>query len=201
MARLVDWGFPEPILQFAFHGEQGKALLLEFPPPKSAQKFGTIEGNISTALAMAGDEKQFAVIADEAGSGDLLDARKKLEFIGERRSVDVIFRDISKILSAMQTELAKKNACVAAAGSRHWNTETLKSSSIAEECEQPYQEASRLWQSRARADFDWVSRMLQHFPFQPSSQLTPAEIQIWVDWWTKNKDTAQFRIASPKIHE
>ena len=114
LARRVEWGHPDAILDIAtFGGASAEAILKQFPAPRSGEVMGArelfpevlrnedgrpdpeseIQGNLQAALLRFGDQKTAGQIATELNSFAIypgyfpLEAIRKLRFAGGKTVV------------------------------------------------------------------------------------------------------------------
>jgi hypothetical protein len=139
LARRVEWGHPDAILDIAtFGGPSAAAILNQFPAPKSGEVMGArdlfpdvlrnedgrpdpdsqIQGNLQAALLRFGDQKTVGQVATELNSFAIypgyfpLEAIRKLRFAGGKTAVGVLIDGLGN--SNRMSEDAQENfdACV-----------------------------------------------------------------------------------------
>ena len=217
LARRVEWGHPDAILDIAtFGGPSAEAILKQFPAPHAGEAMGArqlfpdilqnedgrpdlysqIQGNLQAALLRLGDQKIAAQVVTELNELPIypgyyfpLEAIRKLRFAGGKTAVGILIDGLGS--SNRMTQDAQKNfdACVARV--------ILVSP--------PSQEQKESAQKQCPGFFSWPDRrtglilsalaeMVKNPPLPANAPVTAESSQKWKDWWAKNRDTAVFVI-------
>ncbi len=215
LARRVEWGHPDAILDIAtFGGPSAEAILKRFPAPHAGEVMGArdlfpeilqnedgrpdlysqIQGNLQAALVRFGDEKTAAQIATELNELPIypgyyfpLEAIRKLRFAGGKTAVGILIDGLGS--SNRMTQDAQKNfdACVGRV--------------IA--VSQPSQEQKEAANKQCAGFVSWSDRrtgfilsalaqLVKDPPMPANAPVTAESSQKWIDWWAKNRDKAIF---------
>ena len=216
LARRVEWGHPDAILDIAtFGGPAAEAILNQFPAPKSGEVMGArelfpdvlwsederpdpdseIQGNLQAALLRFGDQKTAGQVATELNSFALkpgnfpLEAIRKLRFAGGKTAVGVLIDGLGS--SNRMSQDAQKNfdACVASV------TAANQSSKPPGDAAQKACAESLFWAAR-RTSFVLraLAEIVKDPPLPADAPPTTESSQKWKDWWAKNRDKAVFVI-------
>ena len=140
LARRVEWGHPDAILDIAtFGGPSAEAILKQFPAPRSGEVMGArelfpdvlqnedgrpdtdweIQGNLQAALLRFGDQTTAGQVATELNSFAVypgyfpLEAIRKLRFAGGKTAVGVLVDGLgssNRMSQDAQTELRRLRA-------------------------------------------------------------------------------------------
>ena len=203
LARKVEWGYPDAILAIAaFGGESALPILRQFPRPSAgdpmgfAAAYGTlferpglwaiVQGNTQVALAQLGDREMFEQIVSELSGKHAYEAVRKLEFIGGRQAVDALIRSLdlteeaSRKLQNLETPQRAylpiwSASAIGVQGEIEQETCTPFSS-------HPFQECA----------MGVLALMVKDPPLRANAKMSKENIQVWKDWWTKNKEEAVF---------
>ena len=216
LARRVEWGHPDAILDIAtFGGPSAEAILKRFPAPRSGEVMGArelfpdvlwsedrrpdpdseIQGNLQAALLRFGDQKTAGQVATELNSFALkpgnfpLEAIRKLRFAGGKTAVGVLIDGLGG--SNRMSQDAQKNfdACVASVTAAN----------------QPSKQPGDTAQKACAGSFFWAARrtsfilralaeIVKDPPLPADAPPTAESSQKWKDWWAKNRDEAVFII-------
>lgn len=217
LARRVEWGHPDAILDIAtFGGPSAEAILKQFPAPRSGEVMGSrelfvdvlrnedsrvpdpdseIQGNLQAALLRFGDQKTAGQVATELNSFAMypgyfpLEAIRKLRFAGGKTAVGILIDGLGN--SNRVSADAQKNfdACLARVI----------------QVNQPSKEQKEAAQKECVVWFSWAERrtslilsalagMVQDPPLWADAPQTAENSQKWKDWWVKNRDKAVFVI-------
>jgi hypothetical protein len=216
LARRVEWGHPDAILDLAtFGGPSAEAILKRFPAPRSADVMGArdlfpevlwsedgrpdpdseIQGNLQAALLRFGDQRAAFQVATELNSFALkpgnvpLEAIRKLRFAGGRTAVGVLIDGLGS--SNRMSEDAQKNfdACVLS------TTAENQPSKQPRDAAQKACAGSLYWAAR-RTSFILraLAEIVKDPPLPADAPPTAESSQKWKDWWAKNRDKAAFVI-------
>lgn len=96
LGRKIDWGFPDAVLEISLYDSNLSAPAfrkLLGPRMRTVAKLHTLDGNLQTALARAGDENELHRIENEL-QVSTKDAIEKLQFIGGRRAVEALIHSL-----------------------------------------------------------------------------------------------------------
>jgi hypothetical protein len=216
LARRVEWGHPDAILDIAtFGGPSAETILKQFPAPHAGEAMGAralfpeilqnedarpdldsqIQGNLQAALLRFGDQKIAHQVATELNKFPIypgyfpFEAIRKLRFAGGKTAVGILIDGLGS--SNRMTQDAQKNfdECVARV--------VLVS--------QPSQQQKEAAQKQCAGFFSWpdrrtsfilnaLTRMVRDPPLPASAPPTAESSQKWKDWWAKNRDKAIFVI-------
>ena len=202
LARKVEWGFPDAILAIAaFGGEQAPAILRQFPRPSAGDPMGfasafgtllergglwaTVQGNTQVALAQMGDGEMFEQIISELSEKNAYEAVRKLEFIGGKQSVDALIHslDVPDPARKLQNLEARERTYLPI-----WKASSIGvQGEIEQETCTPF--SSHPYQACVMGV---LALMVKDPPLPANAKMNQENIQIWKDWWTKNKDQAIF---------
>jgi len=219
LARRVEWGHPDAVLDIAtFGGPAAEAILKQFPAPRSGEVMGArelyrdvlrdenedesrpnpdseIQGNLQAALLRFGDQKTAGQVATELNSfafkpGNFpLEAIRKLRFAGGKTAVGVLIDGLGS--SNRMSQDAQKNfdACVVTVAAAN----------------QPWKQPKAAAEKACAGSFSWAERrtslilsalaeMVKDPPLPANAPPTAENSQKWKDWWVKNRDKAVFVI-------
>jgi hypothetical protein len=218
LARRVEWGHPDAILDIAtFGGPSAVAILKQFPAPRSGEVMGArelfpdvlqneqdgrpdtdseIQGNLQAALLRFGDQGTAFQVASELNSFAIsygyyfpLEAIRKLRFAGGKTAVGVLIDGLGS--SNRMSQDAQKNidACVVTVTAAN----------------QPWKQPKEAAQKACAGSFSWAERrtslilsalaeMVKDPPLHADAPPTAESSQKWKDWWRKNRDKAVFVI-------
>jgi hypothetical protein len=219
LARRVEWGHPDAVLDIAtFGGAAAEAILQQFPAPRSGEVMGArelyrdvlrdenedesrpnpdseIQGNLQAALLRFGDQKTAGQVATELNSfafkpGNFpLEAIRKLRFAGGKTAVGVLIDGLGS--SNRMSQDAQKNfdACVVTVTAAN----------------QPWKQPKEAAAKACAGSFSWAERrtslilsalaeMVKDPPLPADAPPTAESSQKWKDWWVKNRDKAVFVI-------
>ena len=141
LARRVEWGHPDAILDIAtFGGPAAEAILKQFPAPKSGEVMGArdlfpdvllneqdgrpdtdweIQGNLQAALLRFGDQGTAFQVASELNSFAIsygyhfpLEAIRKLRFAGGKTAVGILVDGLGSSNRVSQDAQKNFDACV-----------------------------------------------------------------------------------------
>jgi hypothetical protein len=212
LARRVDWGYPDAILAIAAKGGPAAIpILRQFPQPwkQEAMGFATyapfnphwsdIQGNLQVALAQLGDKEMFdQIVAGLQGWAAYYSVRK-LEFIGGRRAVDALIAALDVPEDALRKDQAREcensPSCfrnVQEAYRPIWGTVPYSSQVDRETC---------ATESFHACVLGVLGLMVKNPPHLDRTQATAQDIQIWKDWWQKNKSRAEFVVKPEQPFE
>ena len=216
LARRVEWGHPDAILDIAtFGGPSAEAILKRFPAPRSGEVMGArelypevlqyedgrpgtdleIQGNLQAALLRFGDQTTAGQVASELNSFALypgyfpLEAIRKLRFAGGKTAVGVLVDGLGSSNRISQDAQKEFDACL------------LRVTAANQPSKQPKEAA----QKACAGSFSWAERrtslilsalaeIVKDPPLPADSPPTAESCQRWKDWWAKNRDKAVFVI-------
>jgi PBS lyase HEAT-like repeat len=204
LARMVDWGFPSAIFEIAdTGGDEALSALRQFPSPTS-MGLSTVPGDLTLALAKLGDRQKLAEVFSEWQSGsNFTDAIDKLTYIGGKDAAGLFVSRFDQVTEGMRSATVQRDACVA----RLFKARKLKPGRATDDyvhssyCEQNYDNFMRLFRTELTELLDALSRMVKDPPLPAGAAPTLDNVQLWKDWWRKNKDTAQFVSVPVKQYE
>jgi hypothetical protein len=218
LARRVEWGHPDAILDIAtFGGPSAEAILKQFPAPKSGEVMGArdlfpdvlrneqdgrpdtdseIQGNLQAALLRFGDQGTAFQVASELNSFAIsygyyfpLEAIRKLRFAGGKTAVGVLIDGLGS--SNRMSQDAQKNfdACVVTVTAAN----------------QAWKQPKEAAEKACAGSFSWAERrtslilsalaeMVKDPPLPADAPPTAETSQKWKDWWVKNRDQVVFVI-------
>jgi HEAT repeat protein len=203
LARKVDWGYPDAILAIAaFGGDAALPILRQFPRPSPgdamgfASAYGTlfdrpglwanVQGNAQVALAQLGDRAMFDQIVSELGDKYAYEAVRKLEFIGGKQAVDALIHSLG-----MTDEVTKKLENLETPQRAYlpiWRASAIGvQGEIEQETCTPF--SSHPYQACVMGV---LALMVKDPPLPADTKMGKENIQLWKDWWVKNKDQAVF---------
>jgi hypothetical protein len=215
LARRVEWGHPDAILDIAtFGGPPAEAILKQFPAPHAGEVMGArelfpeilqnedgrpdlyseIQGNLQAALLRFGDQKTAAQVAAELNELPIypgyyfpLEAIRKLRFAGGKTAVGILIDGLGNSNRMSQDAQQDFDACLG---------RVLPVS-------QPSSEQKEAAQKACAGLFSWPDRrtgfiltalaeMVKNPPLSANAPPTPDSAQKWKDWWARNRDQAVF---------
>ena len=212
LARRVEWGHPDAILDIAtFGGPSAEAILKRFPAPRSGEVMGArelypevlqyedglpgtdseIQGNLQAALLRFGDQTTAGQVASELNSFALypgyfpLEAIRKLRFAGGKTAVGVLVDGLGSSNRISQDAQKEFDACL------------LRVTAANQPSKQPKETA----QKTCAGSFSWAERrtslilralaeIVKDPPLPADAPPTAESSQRWKDWWAKNRDRA-----------
>jgi hypothetical protein len=217
LARRVEWGHPDAILDIAtFGGPSAEAVLKQFPAPRSGEVMGArelfpdvllyenengrpasdsaIQGNLQAALLRFEDQKTAGQVATELNSFALypgyfpLEAIRKLRFAGGKTAVGVLVDGLGSPNRVSEDAQKNFDECVVTVTAAN----------------QPWKQPKEAAQKAcAGSSFTWAERrtslilnalagMVKDPPLHADAPPTAESSQKWKDWWAKNRDKAIF---------
>jgi hypothetical protein len=214
LARRVEWGHPDAILDIAtFGGPSAEAILKQFPAPHAGEVMGArelfpeilqnedarpdldsqIQGNIQAALLRFGDQKIAAQVATELSEFPIypgyfpFEAIRKLRFAGGKTAVGILIDGLGSSNRVNQDEQKNFDACLGRVLPEN----------------QPSNEQKEAAQKACAGFFSWSDRrtglilsalaqMVKDPPLPANAPPTPESSQEWKDWWGRNRDKAVF---------
>ena len=218
LARRVEWGHPDAILDIAtFGGPSAEAILKQFPASRAGEVMGArelfldvlrnedgrsepdseIQGNIQAGLLRFGDQKTAGQVATELNSFAMwpgyfpLEAIRKLRFAGGKTAVGILVDALGNSDRTSQDDQKRFDACLASFG---------QASRLSKE----QQEGAR---KECAGRFSWAERrnslilsalatLVRDPPLTADAPPTAENFQTWKDWWAKNRDKAVFVIPT-----
>jgi len=174
LARKVEWGFPDAILDMANTGNAEVLPVLGILERVGPQDFTlkTIHGRAQFGLAKLGDEESFRAIVRDLDVGYYGESPEALRMIGGRKAVAALVNALTSPEFA-HYHLSWKNAGPEAVATSERQRDNLIISAL----------------TAMVADPPQVTGDLKHQETQ------------WADWWTKNQDTAHFVSIPVKQYE
>lgn len=218
LARRVEWGHPDAILDIAtFGGPSAEAILKQFPAPRSGEVMGArelfpdvlllenqdgrpasdsaIQGNLQAALLRFGDETTAFQVATELNSfapypGYIpFEAIRKLRFAGGKTAVGILIDGLGSSNRTSQDAQKNFDACLARVA----------------QVSQPSKAQQEAAQKECISWFGWADRrnsliltalaeMVKDPPLPVDAPPTAENFKKWKGWWAKNQDKTSFVI-------
>ena len=221
LARKVEWGFPDAILDIGSSGKpDAAAVLKDFPTPPPGAPMGArklfpeilrldeerrnpaveAQGNVEVALAILGDKAMLAQVRaeleDGRGAFTPVEAVRKLKFIGGFEAADALVDSLGN-LRGLQKQ-----------GEENFAQCTQPSIYTGLHPTPEQQEATRVQCGRL-AYFEQVGRvnalvlqtlaeLVKDPPLPADAQPTAENFKRWKSWWNENKDRASFIVQRPE---
>jgi hypothetical protein len=156
LARKVDWGFADSVLDIADRfGKAGLDVLRSFPTPIVIQPWGTIPGNLDAALARLGDREALNRIVEELQHGAYLDAIRKLTYVGGADSAEALVNSLGVPTKDLENAQTYRDKCVNTYSGPKWEDKAKQREFIQTYCYGFYERAINDYriaeQSRFRA--------------------------------------------------
>jgi hypothetical protein len=219
LARRVEWGHPDAILDIAtFGGPSAEAILKRFPAPHSGEVMGArelfpdillyengrrpdpdseIQGNLQAALLRFGDEGAAFQVASELNSfapyPDFfpIEAIRKLKFAGGKTAVGVLVDGLGSANRTSQDAQKEFDACLLRVAAA--KQPSMQPNEGAQACAGSFSWAER----RTGLILSALAKMVKDPPLPADALPTAENCQKWKDWWVKNRDKAVF-IVPPR---
>jgi hypothetical protein len=216
LARRVEWGHPDAILDIAtFGGPAAEAILKQFPAPRSGEVMGArelfpdvlqnedgrpdtdseIQGNLQAALLRFGDQGTAFQVASELNSFAIsygyyfpLEAIRKLRFAGGKTAVGVLVDGLGSANRISQDAQKEFDACLVRVTAA--NQPSKQPKEAAQACAGSFSWAER----RTSLILNALTEMVKDPPLPANAPPTAENSQKWKDWWVKNRDKAVFVI-------
>jgi hypothetical protein len=221
LARRVEWGHPDAILDIAtFGGSSAEAILKQFPAPRSGEVMGArelfpdvllyenqdgrpasdwaIQGNLQAALLRFGDQRTAFQVASELDSFAVypgyipLEAIRKLRFSGGRTAVGILIDGLGSRNRVSEDAQESFEACVA---------RVIQVGQLSKEQKEVAQKECAgflSWAERRNSlILSALAEMVKDPPLRADAPPTADSSQKWKDWWVKNRDKAVF-VISPR---
>ena len=218
LARRVEWGFPDAMLEIATSGDKSaRSVLQKFPAPAAGQPLGArdlfpeilryedssmpnryrqAQGNLEAGLAKIGDQQMLNQIATElTGFPYYLDfapveAVRKLKFIGGRRAVDILIGALGN-LKGMELEGEKNfEQCIEPSVYSGLHRTPEEEAFVRKQCDRD-RYFSHVRNTNALLMMT-LAEIVSNPPLPSDAPATPDNIREWKDWWARNKDQAVF---------
>ncbi len=184
LARKVEWGFSNAILEMgATDSPVALSILRRFPRDPDRGPAATIEHNLEAALARLGDQGEFNKIAQETKPDSPTDPSSthsiyELRYIGGRSAVEAL-------INALRIQLQSVGAIAP------------ESSTQKTKRKKPHQSINDRILTERNESFQKsilaaLASMVKNPPLSSTASPSTENIQEWLDWWAKNRDTAQF---------
>jgi hypothetical protein len=213
LARRVEWGHPDAILDIAtFGGPSAEAILKQFPAPRSGEAMGArelfpdvlqnedgrpdtdseIQGNLQAALLRFGDQTTAGQVATELNSFAVypgyfpLEAIRKLRFAGGKTAVGVLVDGLGSANRISQDAQKEFDACLLRVTAA--NQPSKQPKEAAQACAGSFSWAER----RTSLILSALADMVKDPPLSAGAPPTAESSQKWKDWWAKNRDKAVF---------
>jgi hypothetical protein len=216
LARRVEWGHPDAILDIAtFGGPAAEAILKQFPAPRSGEVMGArelfpdvlqnedgrpdtdseVQGNLQAALLRFGDQGTAFQVASELNSFAIsygyyfpLEAIRKLRFAGGKTAVGVLVDGLGSANRISQDAQKEFDACLVRVTAA--NQPSKQPKEAAQACAGSFSWAER----RTSLILNALTEMVKDPPLPANAPPTAENSQKWKDWWVKNRDKAVFVI-------
>ena len=165
LARKVEWGFPDAILDLGASGDREAIQLLKMLTRIGDQRsrvsgIDTVRGRAQTALLKLGNEEEFNAILSELESPSSVDAVKKLQYIGGKRAVVALMHSLNGA-NFLSEYPDWKNDGINAPGILFDHDEAIASAPV---------------------------KMVAS---PPDTTGEPKSKKKWLDWWEKNENAVQ----------
>jgi HEAT repeat protein len=165
LARKVEWGFPEAILDLGAAGNPQAIPALRKLTQMGDQRLraagiNTVRGRAQAALAKLGDPDEFKAIADELESPGCLDAVTKTQYIGGRKAVEALI-------------------------------ESLKGTNFLVEYPDYKNDGGNAPRIKLGHDQAITNTLAKMVVSPPAITGKPGSTRLWLNWWTKNSETAE----------
>lgn len=175
LARKVEWGFPEAILDLGTSRDPQaipalRALTQLGDQRLRASSFRSIRGRAQAALAKLGDADEFNAIVGELESPSSDDAAFKLQYIGGKKAAEALLESL--------------NGTSFLAGFPDWKFDGAHAPGVIQDHDEAIERA--------------LIKMVISPPDTTGEQRNK---NIWLSWWANNKNTAKFRSPPSDIHE
>lgn len=176
LARKVEWGFPNAILEIgATDNALAESILRRFPRDSGR---GNIESNLEAALARLGDQGEFNRIAQELRPDSSTDPIGKLRYIGGRNAVEALI-DALRVQPQSVGVMAPESSTQKA--KRKKPRQSLNDRILTERNE-----------NFQKSILAALASMVKNPPLSDTASPSTENIERWKDWWAKNRETAQF---------
>lgn len=215
LARRVEWGYPDAILDIAtFGGNPAEPILRDFPRPFPGEPMGArslfpeivdreegrprrdreIQGNLQAALGLLGDRQMLGQIAAEINEFPIhfdyvpYEGLRKLKFIGGKPAAEILIASLGAHNRMAQLPQQALATCV------HDSTPADASYSLRESIRKSCEERDFSWEVRRYNSWimDALARMIKDPPQPAGTPATAESIQTWKVWWAKHRDSAEF---------
>jgi hypothetical protein len=212
LARRVEWGHPDAVLDIAtFGGPAAGAILKQFPPPKSGEVTGArelfpdvlrqedgrpdpdseIQGNLQAALLRLGDQQSAGQVRTELNSFAIypgyfpLEATRKLRFAGGKTAVGILIDGLGSSNRTSQDAQENFDACLARV------IPVNQASKEKKEAAQQECAGFLSWSERRNSlILSALAELVKDPPLPANAPPTAETSQMWKDWWAKNQDKA-----------
>lgn len=215
LARKVEWGYPDAILDIAtFGGEAAGPILREFPRPSAGEPMGArslfseivaqedgipsrdreIQGNLQAALGLLGDRQMLGEIAVEINEFPLhyewfpYEALRKLRFVGGKPAAEILIAALGAHNRMAQVPEQALATCL------HDSTPADASQQLRQSIRKSCEDRDFSWEVRRYNGWvmDALARIVNNPPLPAGTPATPENMQTWKVWWPKHKDSAEF---------
>lgn len=224
LARKVEWGYPDAILDIAtFGGNSAGPILREFPRPFPGEPMGArslfpeivsqeqglphrnreIQGNLQAALGLLGDRAMLGQTAAEINEFPILfdyfpyEGLRKLRFIGGKHAAEILIAALGAHNRMAQVPEQFLATCI------HDSTPTDASDRLRESIRKSCGERDGSWEVRRYNGWvmDALAEMVKAPPLAAGAPATPENMQTWKTWWAKRKDSTEFITRAPRSFE
>jgi hypothetical protein len=224
LARRVEWGYPDAILDIAaFGGPAAGPILRDFPRPSPGEPMGArslfpgivdqeegrpsrdreIQGNLQAALGFLGDRQMLGQIAAEINEFPIhfdyipYEALRKLKFIGGKPAVEILIAALGAHNRMAQVPEQALATCI------HDSTPADAPDRLRESIRKSCEERDFFWEVRRYNGWvmDALAQMAKDPPLAAGVPATPENMQAWKTWWAKRRDSTEFVRRAPQSFE
>ena len=210
LARRVEWGYPDAILDIATSGQQSAlSILKEFPSPSGGEPMGArmlfpeivsqeegiprrdqeIQGNLEAALGLLGDQQALDRIASEIKDYPIrfeyvpYEALRKLKFIGGKPAVAILINALGAPNRMSQDAQKGWDTCL------HNSTPAGASEKQRESAKKYCEELGYGWEVQRYNGWamDALAQLVKDPPLKAGAAPSAENIQIWKEWWVRNQ--------------
>lgn len=223
LARKVEWGYPDAMLEIArLGGKSALSVLQQFPKPSPGEPMGArglfpevlrqeaegipdryreAQGNLQTSLALLGDEEMLSQIASEVDGFPYywdyvpLEAVRKLKYIGGKSAVGILIGALGD-LKGMEREGEKAlEQCIEPSIYSGLHRTPEQEEYVRKVCDRDryFGHVRDLNGLLMRT----LAAMVKDPPLSADARATPDNFQKWKDWWAQNKDHAVVVLQRP----
>lgn len=216
LARRVEWGHPDAILDIATFGDRSaEAILKQFPAPHAGETMGArelfpeilqtedarpdldsqIQGNLQAALLRFGDQKIADQVATELNEFPIypgyfpFEAIRKLRFARGKTAAGILIDGLGSSNRVSQDAQKNFDACMGRV------TPVNQPSKEQKEAAQRACAGFLVWAERRTGHIlSTLAEMVKDPPLPSDAPPTSESVQKWKGWWAKNRDKAVFVI-------
>jgi hypothetical protein len=216
LARKVEWGHPDAMLEIARSGgKPASSVLQQFPTPSPGQPMGIrnwspellrhedggipdlyreAQGNLQTGLAQLGDEQMLSQIATELTGFPYhwdnipVEAVRKLKFLGGERAVGILIGALGNLKGMEQEGEKAFEQCIEPSIYSGLHRTPEQDAYIRKVCDH-----DRYFGHVRDVNgllMKTLAEMVKDPPLSADARATPENFQKWRAWWAQNKDHA-----------